>query len=72
MCVDYKNILFQIQGAIILASCVQVLVGVFGIVGLVLRFIGPLTVATTISLVGLSLCQTAIDTCAQQWWISIM
>ena len=45
---------FWIQGAIIVSS-----IGFSGFVGFFLRFIGPVTIAPTIALVGLSL----IDVC---------
>ena len=64
--------LFQIQGAIILASVIQVLVGFSGVIGLLLRFIGPITIAVTISMVGISLYDVAANSCGQHWWISLM
>lgn len=42
------------------SSLFQILFGLSGLVGVLLRFIGPITVAPTIALVGLSL----IDVCA--------
>ena len=45
----------QIQGAIMVASLFQILIGFSGLVGVLLRFIGPLTIAPTITLVGISL-----------------
>ena len=41
------------------SSIFQIVIGFTGIVGLVVRFIGPLTVAPTISLIGLSLFSAA-------------
>ena len=49
----------QIQGAIIIASLVQMLFGFTGVVGHLLKFVGPLTVVPTIVLVGLPLFETA-------------
>ena len=63
---------FQIQGAIIVASCFQVFIGFSGLMGLFLRFIGPLAIAPTIALVGLSLFGAAADFCSGQWWIALM
>ncbi|KAK2182863.1 hypothetical protein NP493_333g02120 [Ridgeia piscesae] len=62
----------EIQGAIVVASCVEVLVGVVGGMGFLLRYIGPLTIAPTISLVGLPLAPVAASFCAKHWWIAIM
>ena len=43
------------------SSCFQIIVGFSGLIGLLLRFIGPLTIAPTITLVGLSLFRVAAD-----------
>ena len=51
----------QIQGAICVASLFQIVIGFSGIVGFLLRFIGPLTVAPTVALVGLALFGAAGD-----------
>ncbi|XP_070564739.1 solute carrier family 23 member 1-like [Ptychodera flava] len=60
----------EIQGAIMVASCFQVLIGFTGIIGVILRFIGPLAIAPTIALVGLSLIGTAADYAGSHWGIS--
>jgi nucleobase transporter 1/2 len=51
----------QIQGAVMLSSLFQIFVGFTGLVGVLLRFIGPITVAPTIALVGLSLFAVCSD-----------
>ena len=43
------------------AALFQILIGFSGLVGLLLRFIGPLTIAPTVTLVGLALFQAAAD-----------
>ena len=62
----------QIQGAIMLASIFQVLIGFSGLMGFVMRFIGPLVVAPTISLIGLALFDTASEFAKKQWWITLV
>ncbi|XP_041368108.1 solute carrier family 23 member 2-like [Gigantopelta aegis] len=62
----------EIQGNLMLASLTQVFLGATGLVGFLLRFIGPLTIAPTVSLIGLSLAPIIIDMCALQWGISAM
>ncbi|MEE2887147.1 MAG: solute carrier family 23 protein [Planctomycetota bacterium] len=47
----------HIQGAVILGSLVEILVGYSGLVSAVLRFVGPITIAPTIVLIGLALFQ---------------
>ena len=68
----FSFVLFQIQGAIMVASIFQVIIGFSGIVGCVLRFIGPMVIAPTIALAGLSLFGVAIGFARQQWWITML
>ena len=51
----------QIQGAIIVASVIQVIIGATGTMGFLLRYIGPLTITPSISLIGLSLFDVGAD-----------
>lgn len=62
----------EIQGAVIVASFGEVLIGLTGLVGLLLRFIGPLTVAPIITILGISLFSVAADYCAHNWWIAFL
>uniref|UniRef100_A0A672HMT7 Solute carrier family 23 member 2 n=1 Tax=Salarias fasciatus TaxID=181472 RepID=A0A672HMT7_SALFA len=61
-----------LQGSIMVASIVQILVGFSGLIGFLMRFIGPLTIAPTVSLIGLSLYDTAGDKAGSHWGISAM
>uniref|UniRef100_A0A673LKP8 Zgc:110789 n=1 Tax=Sinocyclocheilus rhinocerous TaxID=307959 RepID=A0A673LKP8_9TELE len=67
----YNNI-FILQGSIMVGSLFQVLVGFSGLIGLFMRFIGPLTIAPTISLIGLSLFDSAGMNAGHHWGISSM
>uniref|UniRef100_A0A8B9ZBA9 Solute carrier family 23 member 1 n=1 Tax=Buteo japonicus TaxID=224669 RepID=A0A8B9ZBA9_9AVES len=62
----------EVQGAIIVASCFQILVGFSGLIGFLMRFIGPLTIAPTITLVALPLFDSAGDEAGQHWGIAFM
>ncbi|XP_057406424.1 solute carrier family 23 member 2-like [Balaenoptera acutorostrata] len=62
----------QLQGAIMVASCVQMLVGFSGLIGFLMRFIGPLTIAPTISLVALPLFDSAGNDAGIHWGIAAM
>lgn len=62
----------QIQGAIIVSSVVEVVIGLLGIPGLLLNAIGPLTVTPTVSLIGLSVFQTAGDRAGSHWGLSLL
>ncbi|KAA0715132.1 Solute carrier family 23 member 1 [Triplophysa tibetana] len=61
-----------LQGSIMVGSLFQVLVGFTGLIGLFMRFIGPLTIAPTISLIGLSLFDSAGMNAGHHWGISAM
>ncbi|XP_064208008.1 solute carrier family 23 member 1 [Anguilla rostrata] len=62
----------EIQGAIIVSSVVEVFIGLVGVPGLLLNYIGPLTVTPTVSLIGLSVFQTAGDRAGSHWGLSMM
>ncbi|XP_076836073.1 solute carrier family 23 member 1 isoform X2 [Brachyhypopomus gauderio] len=62
----------EIQGAIIVSSMVEVVIGLVGLPGLLLNSIGPLTVTPTVSLIGLSVFQTAGDRAGSHWGLSLL
>nr|XP_061826386.1 solute carrier family 23 member 1-like [Nerophis lumbriciformis] len=62
----------EIQGAILVSSLVQILLGLTGLVGLVLKYIGPLAIAPTISLIGLSLFIEAGKKSGAHWGIAAL
>ncbi|XP_029924003.1 solute carrier family 23 member 1 [Myripristis murdjan] len=62
----------EIQGAIIVSSIVELLVGLSGLPGLLLEYIGPLTVTPTVSLIGLSVFTTAGDRAGSHWGLSAL
>nr|XP_020448997.1 solute carrier family 23 member 2-like [Monopterus albus] len=62
----------EIQGAILVASLLQVILGFSGLLGLVLRYIGPLAIAPTINLIGLSLFIEAGKKSGSHWGISAL
>ncbi|XP_018602686.1 xan_ur_permease domain-containing protein [Scleropages formosus] len=62
----------ELQGSIMVASCFQILVGFSGLIGFFMRFIGPLTIAPTISLIGLSLFESAGANAGNHWAIAAM
>ncbi|XP_076157996.1 solute carrier family 23 member 1-like [Alosa pseudoharengus] len=61
-----------LQGSIMVGSLFQVVVGFSGLIGLFMRFIGPLTIAPTISLIGLSLYDSAGKNAGNHWGIAAM
>ncbi|XP_078492590.1 solute carrier family 23 member 2-like [Ciona intestinalis] len=61
----------EVQGAIAVASCLQILLGLTGAVGFLLRFIGPLTIAPAVALIGLDLFAAAYGNASSQWGIAM-
>ncbi|KAL6107108.1 uncharacterized protein ACO6RY_10808 [Pungitius sinensis] len=61
-----------LQGSIMVGSLFQVFIGFSGLIGLFMRFIGPLTIAPTIALIGLSLFDSAGSSAGNHWGISSM
>lgn len=55
-----------------MSSMVEVVIGLAGIPGLLLNAIGPLTVTPTVSLIGLSVFQTAGDRAGSHWGLSLL
>ncbi|XP_053741705.1 xan_ur_permease domain-containing protein isoform X1 [Synchiropus splendidus] len=68
----WQSRLRALQGSIMVGSLFQVFVGFSGLIGLFMRFIGPLTIAPTISLIGLSLYDSAGSSAGSHWGISAM
>ncbi|GFO34280.1 solute carrier family 23 member 1 [Plakobranchus ocellatus] len=62
----------ELQGAICMASLFQIFIGCSGLMSVIMRYVGPLTVTPTIALIGLALFEAAADKAATQWWIAFM
>ncbi|XP_050698188.1 solute carrier family 23 member 1-like isoform X2 [Eriocheir sinensis] len=62
----------QVQGAICVAAIFQVLVGFTGAVGALLRWITPLVIVPTITLIGFSLFSVAASKAAAHWGIAAL
>ncbi|XP_037324366.1 solute carrier family 23 member 1 isoform X1 [Pungitius pungitius] len=62
----------EIQGAIIVSSAVELLIGLCGLPGLLLEYIGPLTITPTVSLIGLSASSIAGDRAGSHWGLSAL
>ena len=66
----WQRRLREVQGAIISASLIELVVGMTGMIGMILALISPLAIAPVITLVGLSLFQPAFDKAGSNWTIS--
>jgi len=53
------------------ASMLEIILGVSGLIGLLLRYIGPLAIAPTITLVGLALFRAAANFASRNWYIAL-
>ncbi|XP_076997278.1 solute carrier family 23 member 2-like isoform X4 [Tamandua tetradactyla] len=69
---EWQKRIRELQGAIMVASCVQIFVGFSGLIGFLLRFIGPLTIAPTITLVALPLFDSAGNDAGIHWGIAAL
>ncbi|KAK3091327.1 hypothetical protein FSP39_018963 [Pinctada imbricata] len=69
---EWKIRMRELQGNLMLASITQVVLGSAGFIGFLMRFIGPLTIVPTISLIGLSLVGVAVHFTEVHWGISIL
>ena len=57
----------HVQGAIIAGSLAEIIVGASGLVGRLLKFVGPITIAPTIALIGLSLFKFGAPEAGRYW-----
>jgi len=62
----------HVQGAIIVGALVEIVVGYSGLVGRLLRFVGPITIAPTICLIGLALFGAGADTAGTHWGVGAL
>uniref|UniRef100_A0A8C3A4P2 Solute carrier family 23 member 2 n=1 Tax=Cyclopterus lumpus TaxID=8103 RepID=A0A8C3A4P2_CYCLU len=58
--------------AIIVSSLVEVCIGALGLPGLLLKYIGPLTITPTVALIGLSGFQAAGERAGKHWGIAML
>jgi uracil-xanthine permease len=57
----------HVQGAVIAGALVEMLIGYSGMVGRMMRFVGPITIAPTIALIGLSLFRFGAPKAGEDW-----
>ncbi|MEQ8281028.1 MAG: solute carrier family 23 protein [Deltaproteobacteria bacterium] len=65
----YETRLQHVQGAIIIGAVFEIIVGYTGLVGAMLRFVGPVTIAPTIALIGLALFKFGAPIAGSHWGI---
>ncbi|KAK3102650.1 hypothetical protein FSP39_012854 [Pinctada imbricata] len=62
----------QIQGTLMTVGALHALIGGTGLIGVLLRFIGPITVVPTILLLGIYVAEPTLDFVVINWPISLM
>ncbi|GAA0200691.1 uracil-xanthine permease family protein [Haladaptatus pallidirubidus] len=66
----WRVTLLELQGAVIAAAAVEVLVGYLGLMGRLKKYLSPVVIAPTIALIGLSLFNVPqIAASNQNWWL---
>jgi solute carrier family 23 (nucleobase transporter), member 1 len=60
-----------IAGAIMAGAVVEMIIGFGGVIGLLRRFITPVTIAPVIALIGLALYDAAAINAAPNWWLAL-
>ncbi|XP_072014364.1 solute carrier family 23 member 1-like [Amphiura filiformis] len=69
---EWRSRMLELSGAILIASFVQVVLGSTGCIGLLLRYIGPMTVTPPLTLAGLKVTTIAVNMCGDHWGIATM
>ncbi|XP_072172442.1 solute carrier family 23 member 1-like [Diadema setosum] len=67
---EFRARMQELSGAVLIASIFEIVVGFAGFTSLFLRFIGPLTIAPTIALIGMSLFDMVSSNASQHWGIA--
>jgi len=67
--VGYEVRLQHVQGAVLAGALVEIGVGATGLIGRLLRFVGPITIAPTIALIGLSLFRFGAPEAGRHWGV---
>ncbi|XP_076461375.1 solute carrier family 23 member 1-like [Babylonia areolata] len=62
----------QLSGSLMVAGGIHFLIGMTGLVGFLLRFIGPITIVPAITLVGLSIYKLVVRFCETDWTVAIL
>ncbi|WP_435346729.1 uracil-xanthine permease family protein [Haloarchaeobius sp. HRN-SO-5] len=66
----WETMILELQGAVIVAGLVEVLIGYFGVMGWLKQHMGPIVIAPVIALIGLALFNVPqITSATQDWWL---
>ncbi|KAH9520301.1 hypothetical protein Btru_060447, partial [Bulinus truncatus] len=64
--------LSQLSGSLMLAGGLHFLIGATGLVGVLIRFIGPITIVPAITLVGLFIYEVNVKLCQANWLVAVI
>lgn len=67
----WKTRLNMLAGSGMVAAVVEILIGASGLINILLRFIGPLTVAPTIMMIGLGVTELGFELAGKHWGIAL-
>lgn len=62
----------KMEGSLMVAGVLQTLLGATGLIGRLLRFIGPITVVPVLFLIGISIYKTAVKFCNAHWGVAFL
>jgi xanthine/uracil permease len=66
----WNEMILELQGAVIVAGAIEVLIGYSGVMDWVKRHMGPIVIAPVIALIGLALFNVPqITSASQNWWL---
>ena len=54
------------------ASLAEIIIGLAGLPGLLMKYIGPITIAPTVAMVGMGLWKAAANTASSNWIVALM
>lgn len=64
--------LLQVSGAVLVSGLVQLLLGVLGVCGWAARRCGPMVLAPSLSIIGLSAYKEAAFFCSTNWGVALL
>lgn len=66
----WETMILHLQGAVIVAGAVEILIGYLGIMGYLKRYVGPVVIAPVIALIGLALFNAPqLSSASGNWWL---
>lgn len=64
--------LFQVSGAVLISGLIQLVLGVSGVCGWAVQHCGPMVLAPSLSIIGLSAYKEAAFFCSTNWGVALL